>query len=319
MSADLDSTTTPDYITDIRPRYPWIKVLFHGLMTGCFNRENTSYEVGLLRRASHTIQLNVWEPQGKNPQQFNENSKQAILKINHRDSRNNKVKRFQPRANFDRLVDPGTSNVIRHDFRWILDFERDDMHGQDDVSQGGGRRPLTKIPNKLKPKFRLENGGVLFTLVRAIPILKQRQGQALYLGRIAQIMAAYIDPPDYPVGMPPAELTIDGGKPYRFDINKKYEIVLRNDCESSEAANVIDTTYLRDAFQRTSKGHFDLLPGLDNEQAKIMMAEELANGIAGECGSELGGLFDFLKERKIRASRYNPCGKAFYGQSTSLD
>ncbi len=318
MSADLDATTTPDYITDIRPRDPWIKVLFHGLMTGCFSSDRKSYDVGMLETDEHTIQLNVWDSGNKYSQTLTSDS-QAILRVNHKDSRNNLVKRFQIGSEFDRTVDPGASGDLRHDFRWLLDFEGRDLHGV----------KLHKNAGTLHPKFRLENGGVLLTLVRSVPILKNRrengQPRTRLLGRIGQIVAAYVFLPDFPDGQHPAELMIDGESRYQFLPERRYEIVLRNDCADNaddcfDEGDMLDTTILNDAFRRPrGKEHFTLLLGVEGDSARKMMEKELANGIREECGFELGGLFDFLGEDKIMASRYNPCGKAFYGQSISLD
>lgn len=318
MSANLDATTTSDYITNVRPRDPWIKVLFHGLMTGCFSAAHQTYEVGLLETDEHTIQLNVWDSGVRHCQALDEDS-QAVLRINHRDSKNNLVKKFQVGAEFDRTVDPCTSNDLRHDFRWLLDFEGMDLHAT----------KLDKNGDELHPRFRLENGGVLFTLVRSVPILKNRrengQPRTRLLGRIGQIVAAYVFLPEFPDGQYPAELLIDGESAYQFQPDRKYEIVLRNDCadDSSDCfdeGDILDTTILNDAFRRPDgKEHFTLLLGLDDDSARRMMENELANGIREECGFELGRQFDFLSEAKPQASRYNPCGKAFYGQSTSLD
>lgn len=321
MTADLDSTTALDPITNVRPRDPWIKVLFHGLMTGCFRDAHKTYEVGLLQDNDHTIQLNIWDSNGKHSQPFDEKSKKATLRINHKDSGKNLVRRFQVGANFDRRFDPGPFSDLRHDFRWALDFEGGELHSVE----------LTKNAGRLTPRFRIENGGVLFTLVRSVPILKNRveEGNARtrLLGRIAQIMAAYIDLPDFPDDQHPAELFIDDSYKFTFDPNKRYEIVLRNDCpeESPDCfyeGDVLDTTLLKAAFQKPpNQEFFLLLLGLDGDLARAMVEVELANGIRNECGLELGNLFSFLRltDDKILASRYNPCGKAFYGQSTSLD
>ncbi len=320
MTDDPETNNLANNITDIRPKNPWIKVLFHGLMTGCFRDDNKSYEVGMLRDVDHTIQLNVWDVGKKNPQPFT-NTSRAVLRINHQDSNNNLVQRFQLGQEFDRSFDSATLGELRHDFRWLLDFEAPDMHGD----------KLSKVSGSLHPRFSLENSGVIFTLVRSVPILKNRREAGVprtrLLGRIGQIVAAYIFLPVFPAGQYPAELIIDNVVRYRFEPIKNYEIVLRNDCPDDSPAcfdesDVLDTTTLNRAFRSpSSKEHFTLLLGLDRGAARRMMMDELANGIKEECGFELGAQFDFLKLRddQIEASRYNPCGKAFYGQSTSLD
>ena len=148
----------------------WIRVLFHGLMTGCF-RDARCYEVGILKNSppTHTLRLSVWEKSAQQVQLVrdpftikNGLNQNSIIRLDVKCPApgNDKVCCYQKSGPFDRH-DP---SIDRNDFRWSTDFENNEFF----------RRKLEKRSGDLTPKFRIENSGTLFTLVRSVPLIIER-------------------------------------------------------------------------------------------------------------------------------------------------
>jgi hypothetical protein len=217
------------------------------------------------------------------------------------------LSRFQVGEEFDRH-DPA---MHRSDFRWIVDFEANDLHSG----------TVGKHGKLLRPRFYLENG-VVFTFIRSIPLLKERKEsgkrQARILGRVAQVTAAYIY---LARGDSPAALIVNGEK-IPFASGSKYDVVLRNDCPPGTLidGDVVDTTELNKTFTPPARqAHFTLLPGIEGPSAERMMDAEVKGLDLGELSLFFGGLLSAGDGEVVpTVTRTHPCGGAFFG-SGSLD
>lgn len=298
-----------------------IRVLFHGLLVGCFNGDGC-YEVGVFNDSpSHRLRLSVWKKSkaGKDELIYAAEggqkltaSSEARLKVYRPRDGFSTLSRFEVDGEFDRHDE----RTHRHDFRWIVDFENAELHDG----------PVRKRGELLRPRCYLENG-VVFTFIRSVPLLKERKEQGrrrtLLLGRVAQVTGAYIYLAPGRSSKPAAELIVDG-ESVPFSGGAKYDVVLRNDCPAGDSAgatdDVVDTTQLNATFTPPARQrHFTILPGLTGQAAERMMDREVK-------GLDLGELSTFFAPSllpsdgtvRARLSRQNPCGGAFFG-SGSLD
>lgn len=286
------------------PNGYWIRILFHGLLAGWM--DNGQLHVGALNRIpDHFLKLTVHQRNGAFTQ-FPITESTPIT-LNAQGEIANQIRSLQltiPDTAFevggDRTLYYGQQ--YRHDFRWLLDFER--MHKNDHAA---GQR-LTKKLNRLQPQFHL-NAGLLYTLVRSIPLQIERGGHQHYLGRTAQTFAVNLYGPSN------ASATLQAGT-MQMDLpaTSQWDVVLRNDCDcvSTGTGGAVDLSELNATFHAPQAGQFEYQSAVDPYSAAEQQWWQLEQtGI--DFGLELSGIYPFSILKTPPDSRTDPCGEAFFG------
>jgi hypothetical protein len=306
-AAAPSNTHETDFPTAGRDGY-WIRILFHGLLAGW--ADNNHLCVGALNGLSdHFLKLTLHERNGPMCQfTISESDPIKLIATNEHYNGIHQLRLPIKDAVFDIYGDrvPYYGQQYRHDFRWLLDFER--VHKNDhDVA---GQR-LTKKCDRLQPRFQI-NTGLLYTLVRSIPLLVKRENCEQYLGRSAQIFAVNL----YATNNSSAMLHVGNNIQIVLSQKAKWDIVLRNDCPYTNPVkpkDPVDTSMLNDAFDPPKKaGYFSYLSAIDpNDRAEKEWWNEEQKCI--DFGADLGDIYPYSRKKRARDARTDPCGEAFFG------
>ena len=301
-----------EFTDQVRDSY-WIRVLFHGLLVGCI--KDGQLQVGALKDvAHHNIAIRVYEKGNDTPicERILSPTDHISLQVSAPLSQG--VSQYHvPLVDIDLDRASYENQEFRHDFRWLIDFEK--------IYKTNGK-PIKKKRDKLSPRFQL-NSGILYTLVRSIPLNLKKDGipDPEPFGRSAQIFAANI----YRMPGSKAKFTIDD-KPVlpigHLSSDHQYDIVFSNDCDSEDTIKIgseVDTSELNKAFDVEEQ--IKLVCGADPvSDYEIKWWEKEKNGI--DFGAYLKNTYDThdsSKEKLILVTRVDPCGEAFLGSSNGLD
>lgn len=213
------------------PQYPHVKLIFEGL-TGIARRKvgnKTVCDIGFHSRGDspihHHLEISAYN-NAVNP----DNCTHVYTT-----PANEKIKKIELKVTQPRVVDQTffyqrgracsrQDLFCYEDFRWIVDFESDYLHG----------RELEKNKNVYSPTLRVEYG-IFYTLRKTASTFRAQteDGQYVcYLGNVMDMMGAniYIEPGSY------VELIVDNKTP-TYKISAPGEIYFKNHCMQTNSPN----------------------------------------------------------------------------------
>ena len=293
----------------------WIRVLVHGLFVCAVKQndgEKPSLEIAALKNPSpgHRLSLEVWNRDTTQaPDEITGLTEETLVRLEV--SEPNGVTQYQQQEEFEY-----NENDDRSDFRWLIDFEAEELFGTACGHRNTGF------------KFSV-NDGMAFTLVRSAPLRRStNNGPPEEWRRVALVIAVDID---YTAGRL-ARLVVPNREAIELSPLNRYNVVLRNDCPSGNCGPtttpdrpVVDPTELfQTVVPPAGSPEFTIFnTSLPDWIAELILDKEVLEigGIAGPPEKQLRGLWRIFQPKgslRGRDSKLSPCGPAYRSKSNGF-
>ncbi len=316
----LPSFETLAMFSDVVRDSSWIRVLFHGLLLGCIDK-NGHLEVGAYKKDGHSIAISLYErgnPQVKVKRILSDRDDYKNIRLSVDDVSPPSVQKYLvPGADIhqNRNTIEYQAQTYRHDFEWLIDFER--------IYSPNGRpvKPVKKKnPDLLYPRFHL-NSGLLYTLVRSLPLEIKKGDEFISFGRTAQVFAANIYGAPF---LSNGTLKIDD-EVHTLSNLMQYDIVFSNDCVCDapiQKRQKVDISELSGAFMVQQP--IELVCGINSDvnteegRKEYKWWQDEKDGV--DFGVQLKDTYDpEVSKNQTWVTRVDPCGEAFLSYSRGLD